>query len=81
MPAERIVVVEAPPVSRPEQIGSAPDDKHVWVPGYWMRGNNRWIWVPGNWDARPQANAAWVPGHWDKEPNGRGWVWTPGHWE
>jgi hypothetical protein len=76
-----IVVTEAPPAPRHEVVGVAPDEKHVWVDGYWMRSNNRWMWVAGHWEVRPRTGAAWVPGHWDKNLDGRGWSWTPGHWE
>lgn len=81
VPADRIVVTEAPPDPKTEVVGVAPDESHVWVAGYWMRVDDRWVWVPGHWEARPRAGVAWVPGHWDRAANNHGWVWTPGHWE
>ena len=81
VPADHIVVMEAPPEPKREVVGVAPDESHVWVAGYWMRVDDRWVWVPGHWEARPRVGVAWVPGHWDRAANNRGWVWTPGHWE
>ena len=78
---EAVVVTEPPPAPRTEYRGVAPDDRHVWVAGYWSRSGARWVWVPGHWEARPRYNAIWVPGHWDKTPDERGWTWTAGHWE
>src|ERR1051326_7655425 len=79
-PAGEIVVTEPPPEPRKEIVGVAPDERQVWVAGYWVRSGGRWVWVPGHWEVRPRAGAMWVPGHWDKDPSGRGWLWTPGHW-
>jgi hypothetical protein len=81
VPSERIVVTQAPPPMRAEQSGIAPDERHVWIPGYWMHADQRWIWVPGHWETRPRVDATWIPGRWDKETAGKGWVWIPGHWE
>jgi hypothetical protein len=81
-PTGEMIVMERPPAPKHDLVvGSAPDEMHVWVEGYWTRANQRWVWVPGHWDARPRAGATWVPGHWDKNPTGAGWVWTPGYWE
>lgn len=80
VPAQRVIVTEAPPPAKVEVEGTAPDDRHVWIPGYWMRGDNRWVWVPGHWEVRPRPAATWVPGQWVRDPDGKGWVWTPGHW-
>src|SRR5258705_212503 len=74
-----VVVSEAPPATRPEPVGVAPDTSHVWIQGYWMYHNNRWVWIAGHWEVRPRVNALWMPGHWDH--TARGWVWTAGHWE
>lgn len=81
VPAERIIVTEAPPPEKVEAVGIAPDNNLVWISGYWMRGDNRWIWVPGHWDARPRSQATWVPGSWEKDTSAKGWFWKPGHWE
>jgi hypothetical protein len=80
-PTGEIIVREVPPEPRREVIGAAPDESHVWVPGYWAHTNNRWVWIPGHWEAAPKPGAVWVPGHWEKHPTERGWVWRPGRWE
>ena len=77
-PSSTVVVSEPPPAPRHEVIGTAPDERHVWVAGSWSRAAHRWLWVPGHWEARPRYNAIWVPGHWDKNLDERGWTWTPG---
>jgi hypothetical protein len=78
-PAGELVVVEQPPSPRQEVVSTAPDDRHVWVAGHWVRASNNWVWVPGHWEARPRPTAVWITGHWDKRSDGS-WVWTPGYW-
>ena len=80
-PTGRIVVTEAPPPPRTENVGVPPDLSRVWIPGFWTYSDNRWVWINGRWEASPRVNAIWVPGHWDRNTTERGWVWTPGHWE
>ena len=60
---EAVVVREPPPAPRTEYRGVAPDDRHVWVAGYWTRSGARWVWVPGHW-VRRSTGWVWIPGHW-----------------
>ena len=80
-PAGELIVAEPPPAPRAEVAGTAPDEHHIWVGGYWVHVNERWVWVPGQWDTPPRAGERWVPGHWTQKQNGHDWIWSPGYWE
>lgn len=50
----------------------------IWVPGSWVRHQNRYAWRPGFWEeARP--NWVWVPAQYIATP--RGWVYVDGYWD
>lgn len=48
---EPVIVRDAPP-PRTEAITIAPSPQHVWVPGYWTRGEGGWTWRSGYWALR-----------------------------
>ncbi|MBI3926145.1 MAG: YXWGXW repeat-containing protein [Armatimonadetes bacterium] len=75
-PAERVVVKVEPPPLVHEWVPPAPSPVHVWVPGRWHWGGERYAWVSGTYV--PTPGHEWVPGHWDKGPDG--WFWVEGHW-
>ncbi|MCA9294080.1 MAG: YXWGXW repeat-containing protein [Phycisphaerales bacterium] len=55
-----------------------PSEEHVWIPGYWERGDGKWDWVKGRWEKPPHKSAIWHKGHWKWE-DGK-WQWHKGHW-
>jgi hypothetical protein len=76
-----IVINQAPPPVRVEQIPPPPGPSSLWV---WHKGHWRWIdsinvWVPGHWVKRPTPAAVWVEPQW--VPRGNGWVFVEGHWQ
>jgi hypothetical protein len=78
-PAATATVRQAPPPPREEFQDVPPSPGHVWVPGYWTRGNNEWVWASGRWERPPERMATWVPGQWVQR--GDTWLWRAGHWQ
>jgi len=75
-----VVISEAPPPARIEQVTPAPGPNFVWVGGHWAwKGHwRRWVWERGHWILPPYAASVWVAGHWSQSPTG--WVWIEGQW-
>jgi len=77
----RIVVKKAPPEPKQEVIRmeTKPDEKAIWVPGYWRwdETSNTYDWVSGSW-RRAIPDEEWHPGRWEKTDEG--YVWRSGYW-
>ena len=57
---------------------AAPSADQTWLPGCWIRQNNRYAWRPGFWSTA-QPNWVWVPAHYAWAP--RGYVFIDGYWD
>lgn len=42
-------VSHPPPAALPEVVPDAPDDRAVWVDGYWRWAGTQWVWLRGGW--------------------------------
>lgn len=67
-----------PPPNPREFCGRAPSPRHVWVPGYYDWGGNRYRWRGGRWAVPPRSRAVWVPGYW--RPQNGVHIWIGGFW-
>ena len=77
--ADEIEYLPAPPATLEEGPRGAPRSADsIWIPGCWVRHQNRYVWRPGFWEqARP--NWVWVPAQYIFTP--RGWVYVDGYWD
>lgn len=76
-----ITVKKAPPEPRNEEeyIQARPDDKALWLPGYWRwdTATSDYEWISGVW-RRPIPNQTWHDGKWISA--GDSYVWQRGYW-
>jgi hypothetical protein len=76
---DEIEYLPAPPTTLeegPQQTRGSADS--VWIPGCWVRRQNRYAWRAGFWqEARP--NWVWVPAQYVATP--RGWIYVDGYWD
>jgi len=70
LPAPPATLEEGPP-------GTGPTD-NIWIPGCWVRYQDRYAWRPGFWEAA-RADWDWVPAQYIFTP--RGYVYTEGYWD
>jgi hypothetical protein len=68
-----------PPKSLEEGPSSpAPDDNHVWIPGYWDYNGSDYAWSGGYWTPG-YADRVYVPSHYVYHPDG--YTWVGGYWD
>ena len=76
-----ITVKTAPPEPRNEEefIKVRPDEKAVWIPGYWRWNTtvSEYQWVSGVW-RRQIPNETWHPGKWISVDGN--YMWQRGYW-
>ncbi|MDB2614278.1 hypothetical protein N9Y92_03885 [Chlamydiales bacterium] len=77
------IILEALPTQPPrniiERVPKQPNEKMIWIPGYWAfdeKGTD-FIWVCGVWRLPPPTHD-WQPGFWKKFDEG--WVFLKGFW-
>jgi WXXGXW repeat (2 copies) len=78
---DRVIVVhEAPPPPRHEEMPAPPSEHSDWSwhPGYYQWNGNAYEWVSGKYEQSPRPHDTWVAGHWVNRDGG--WVWVEGHW-
>lgn len=77
--ADEIEYLPAPPESLEAGPQGTPGSvDSIWVPGCWVRHENRYAWRPGFWD-QARANWVWEPAHYVCSP--RGCVYVDGYWD
>lgn len=82
---EALCVAYPPPAAKPEEIGTPPSDRAVWVDGDWkwrplgsaMSTKGKWEWVPGAW-VHPPFGATYARSTLVRMPNGA-IAWYPAH--
>jgi hypothetical protein len=76
-----IIVKTAPPELKNEDefIKVRPDEKAVWIPGYWRWNSSTaaYDWMSGVW-RRPIPDQVWHAGKWNSV--GDTYVWQSGYW-
>jgi hypothetical protein len=76
-PADVVVVREAPPPDRVEEIPEGRPGAY-WIRGHYIHDGREYVWMAGHWVREPHEGAEWAPGHW---VHGRGgYFWVEGHW-
>lgn len=78
VPANTIVVTQAPPALQQEVVLARPSSDHVWVPGYWTWRNSRYEWMAGHWEIPPSISSTWVAPRWERE--GNAYRFYEGYW-
>jgi len=77
--ATEVVYLPEPPESVEEgPTSEATSDDHVWLPGLWIRQQDRYVWRPGYW-AEGHADWQWIPSHYVWSP--RGYVFVDGYYD
>ncbi len=76
---DEIEYLPAPPDSLEEgPFGRQGSDDNIWIPGCWVRHNDRYAWRSGFW-AQPRRDWVWVPAQYIYTP--RGYVYVKGYWD
>lgn len=74
-----VVLKEAPPSPRIEEVTPKPSADYVWIPGYWAWRAGQQQWTAGHWEVPPQVGAKWVAPKWERQ--GDGYVFIQGYWQ
>ena len=75
---EEIEYLPAPPATLEEGPQGAGSPDSIWIPGCWVRHEDRYVWRPGFWE-QARSNWVWEPAHYVSTP--RGWVYVEGYWD
>src|ERR1700722_4016277 len=70
------VVMVAPPPPQVDVMSAPPQDRYLWIGGYWNWVGGWYDWVPGRWIA-PRPGYRWVAHQWVRQRDG--WRLRPGH--
>lgn len=68
----------APPILPVYVQPICPGPGYIWVPGYWLYGDDGYFWVPGTWILPPEVGFLWTPGYWGFDEGF--YVWHAGYW-
>lgn len=74
-----VVLKEAPPAPRFEEMSPKPASDYVWIPGYWAWRAGQQQWVAGHWEVPPHVGAKWVAPKWERQ--GDGYMFIQGYWQ
>jgi hypothetical protein len=91
-PGADLALPPKPPAPPKEAPPDRPSPNAVWIPGYWVKGQDRWHWIGGWWRVPPADVTAGLTVRADRAPppprpqTARtpapvpGAVWVPGYW-
>lgn len=78
-PTLQVTAAQRPPVSKLEIPPSQPDERMIWISGYWewIPDQDDFVWVCGIWRL-PPSDRTWSPGYWQNVQSE--WKWGKGVW-